>query len=176
MRGEYTTIEIDFHAKSSGCSGFGHEASTCSLDEEEVGEEAGEEVEKEVGGRKLGKYITDSAATCNMTPDADGFTNHRECSRPVGLANGGLTLTSITGYGELTVAFRSDNGWVHIKEQDVATVDVQPHIASVFGTQRPHVCRRQKWGNSQAEEGEDRTFSPDWKVLPLVQRPPRGEG
>ena len=63
------------------------------------------------------QYIADSAATCNMTPDADGLTNYRECSRPLGLADG--RTTSITGYGDLTVAFRSDNGWVHIKLHDV---------------------------------------------------------
>ena len=64
------------------------------------------------------QYIADSAATCNMTPDADGLTNYRECSRPLGLANGGTS--SIAGYGGLTVAFRSDNGWVHVKLHDVA--------------------------------------------------------
>ena len=41
-------------------------------------------VEEEVGGGALGKqavqYIADSAATCNMTPDADGLTNYKECS------------------------------------------------------------------------------------------------
>ena len=46
---------------------------------------------EEVGGGELGKqvvqYIADSAATCNMTPDADGLTNYRKCGRPLGLAN-----------------------------------------------------------------------------------------
>ena len=41
-------------------------------------------VGEEVGGEELGKqvvqYIADSAATCNMTPDADGITNCREFS------------------------------------------------------------------------------------------------
>ena len=67
-------------------------------------------VGEEVGGGELGKqvmqYIADSAATSNMTPDADGLTNYRECSGPLGLANGGTT--SIAGYGDLTVAFRSE--------------------------------------------------------------------
>ena len=79
-------------------------------------------VGEEVGGGELGKqvvqYIADSATTCHMTPDADGLTNYRECSRPLGLANGGTT--SITGYGDLTVAFCSDNGWVNVKLHDVA--------------------------------------------------------
>ena len=37
---------------------------------------------------------------------------------PLGLAKRGTT--SIASYGELTVAFRSDNGWVHVKLHDVA--------------------------------------------------------
>ena len=69
-------------------------------------------------GKQVVQYITDSAARCNMTPDADGLIDYRECSRLLGLANGGTT--SITGYGDLTVAFRSDNGWVHVKLHDVA--------------------------------------------------------
>ena len=64
------------------------------------------------------QYIADSAASRHMKPDADGLTNYRECSRPLGLANGGAT--SIAGYGDLTVAFRSDNTWVHIKLHDVS--------------------------------------------------------
>ena len=79
-------------------------------------------VGEEVGGGELGKqvvyYIADSAATCNMTPDADGLTNYRECSRPLGLTNG--ESTSIAGYGNLTVAFHSGNGWVYVKLHDVA--------------------------------------------------------
>ena len=42
-----------------------------------------------------------------MTPDADGLTNYRECSRPLGLANG--EEISIVGYGDLTVNFRTDH-------------------------------------------------------------------
>ena len=53
------------------------------------------------------QYIADSAAACDMTSDAYGLTNYRECSRPLGLANGGTT--SIAGYGNLTVVFRFDN-------------------------------------------------------------------
>ena len=79
-------------------------------------------VGEKVGGGELGKqvvhYIADSAATCNMAPDADGITNYRECSRPRGLANGGTN--SIVGYGDLTEAFYSDNGWVHVNLHDVA--------------------------------------------------------
>ena len=53
-----------------------------------------------------------------MTSDVNGLTNYKECSRPLGLANGGATSTA--GYGALTVAFRSDNGLVHVKLHDVA--------------------------------------------------------
>ena len=93
--------------------------------QEFVSEETGKgsvTVGEEVGGGKLGKqvmqYIADSAATCNMTPDADGLTDYRECSRPLGLANEGTT--SVTGYGDFTVAFCSETGWLHIKLNDVA--------------------------------------------------------
>ena len=79
-------------------------------------------VGEEIGDGELGKqvvqYIADSVATRNMTPDADDLTNYRECSRPPGLANG--ETTSIAGYGDPTVAFCSDDGWVHIKLHDVA--------------------------------------------------------
>ena len=52
-----------------------------------------------------------------MMPDADGLTSYRKCSRPLGLASGGTI--SIAGYGDLTVAFRSDNGWMHLKLHNV---------------------------------------------------------
>ena len=77
-----------------------------------------------VGGAALDKqvvqYIADSAAACNMTSDADGLTNYRECSRPLGLANG--EEISIVGYGDLTVNLRTDHGWVRVEMNDVALV------------------------------------------------------
>ena len=114
IRGECTTKEDDFITECARCSGFGHEENTCSSDgavlvmelpmsEEDLAVEAQAFVAKkrskcsvmvgeEVGGGKLGtqvvQYIADSAATCNMRPDTDGLTNYRECSRPLGLANG----------------------------------------------------------------------------------------
>ena len=72
------------------------------------------------------QYIADSAAACSMTPDAVGLTNYRKCSRPLGLANGGTT--SIARYGDLAVAFRSDNGWVHVKLHDVAHTPLLSYI------------------------------------------------
>ena len=68
-----------------------------------VGEEIGVgELDKQVV-----QYIANGAATCSTAPDADGLTNYRECSQPLDLANGGTTSTE---YGDLTVAFHSDNG------------------------------------------------------------------
>ena len=149
----------DFLAKCARCSGFVHEESTCSSDaavlamelpmsEEDLAVEAQAFVAKEtgkcrvmvaeeVGGGKLGKhvmqYITGSAAKCNMMPGADGLTNYRECSRPLDVANEGTT--SIIAYGDLTVPFHSDNGWVHVKLHGVyPTVELQPHLAFIFGT------------------------------------------
>ena len=69
-------------------------------------------------GKQVVQYVADSAATCNRTSDADGLTNYRECSRPLGFANG--ETASIAGYGNVAVAFRSDKEWVHVKLQDVA--------------------------------------------------------
>ena len=144
IREECTTKESDFIAEYARCSGFSHEESTCSLDaavlaielpmsEKDVAVEAQAFVAKEtskcnvmvgekVGGGKLGKqvmqYIADSVATCNMTPDADGLSNYREYIRPLDLARGGTT--SLAGYDDLTVAFRSENRWVHVNLHGVA--------------------------------------------------------
>ena len=72
----------------------------CSL---KTGEEVGDgELDKQVM-----QYIADSGATCHLTPDADGLTNYRECSRPLGLAD--RRRISIAGYGDPTVAFRSND-------------------------------------------------------------------
>ena len=76
--------------------------------------------EKTEGGelsKQVVQNIADSATTCNMTPGAEGLSNYREYNRPLGFANGGTA--SITGYGDLTVVFRSNNGWVHVKLHDV---------------------------------------------------------
>ena len=83
----------------------------CSLS---IGEEVGDgELDKQVA-----QYIADSEATCHLTPDADGLTNYRECSRPLGLAD--RRKISIAGYGYLTVAFRSNDSCVHVELHDVA--------------------------------------------------------
>ena len=64
------------------------------------------------------QYIADSAAACNMTPDVEDLTNYRECSRPLGRANG--EAISILGCGDLTVNLRTDHGWVRVETNDVA--------------------------------------------------------
>ena len=132
IREECITKESNFLAMYARCSGFNHKERTRSSDAAVLAMELPMSVEdltveaqafvaketgkcrvmvgEEVGGGELGKqvvqYIADSAATCNMTPDADGLTNYRECSRPLGLTNGGTA--SIAGYGDLAVAFRSE--------------------------------------------------------------------
>ena len=141
-----TTRESDFVPRCTRCTGFGHEESSCLSDtavmamelpvpEEDPAVEIQAFVAAEagkcsamnydrVGGGALDKqvvqYIADSAATCNMTPDADGLTNYRECSRPLGLANG--EEISIVGYGDLTVNFRTAYGWIRVEMNDVAHV------------------------------------------------------
>ena len=88
-----------------------HATGKCSL---RNGEEVGyEELDKQVA-----QYIAGSGATCHLTPDADGLTNCRECNRPLGLAD--RRNISIAGYGDLTVASRSNDSWVHVKLHDVA--------------------------------------------------------
>ena len=98
--------------------GFSLENSQSAKETDKFSIMVGEEVRGGDLGKQVVQHIADSAATYNMTPDADGLINYRECSRPLGLANGGTT--SIAGYGDLTVAFRSDNGWVHVELYDVA--------------------------------------------------------
>ena len=110
-----------------------------------------------VGGVALDKqvvqYIADSAATCNMTPDADGLTNYRECSRPLGLANG--EEISIVGYGDLTVNFRTDHGWVQVKMNDVAHVPQLCHnlISLPSMTLKGHTYMGDKGGVTLKLEG-----------------------
>ena len=160
-----TTRESDFVPRCTRCTGFGHEESSCPSDmavmvmELPVSEddlavesqafaatEAGKcnaAIDDRVGGEALDKqvvqYIADSAATCNITPDADGLTNYRECSRPLGLANG--EEISIVGYGDLTVNFRTDHRWVRVKMNDVAHVPQLSHnlLAPVNDTERSHI-------------------------------------
>ena len=85
----------------------------CSL---RIGEEVGDgELDKQVA-----QYVADSRATCHMTPNVDGLTNYRECSRPLGHAD--RRKMSIAGYGDITAAFRSNDSWVHVKLHNVAHV------------------------------------------------------
>ena len=145
-RQDCTTRESDFVPRCNRCTGYGHEESSCSSDaavlvvelpvpEEDLAVEAQAFAVSEagkcsvtigdaVGGVALDKqvmhYIADSAATCNMTPHSDGLTCYRECSRPLGLANG--EEITIVGYGDLTVDFRTNHGWVRVEMNDVAHV------------------------------------------------------
>ena len=145
-RHDYTTRESDFVPRCNRCTGYGHEESSCSSDaavlvvelpvpEEDLAVEAQAFAVSEagkcsvtigdaVGGVALDKqvmhYIADSAATCSMTPNSDGLTCYRECSRPLGLANG--EEITIVGYGDLTVDFRTNHGWVRVEMNDVAHV------------------------------------------------------
>ena len=145
-RQDCTTRESDFVPRCNRCTGYGHEESSCSSDaavlvvelpvpEEDLAVEAQAFAVSEagkcsvtigdaVGGVALDKqvmhYIADSAATCNMTPNSDGFTCYRECSRPLGLANG--EEITIVGYGDLAVDFRTNHGWVRVEMNDIAHV------------------------------------------------------
>ena len=117
-----------------------------------------------VGGVALDKqvvqYIADSAATCNMTPDADGLTNYRECSRPLGLANG--EEISIVGYGDLTVNFRTEHRWVRVKMNDVAHVPQLSHnlISLPSMTLKGHTYMGDKGGVTLKLKGGETVFFP----------------
>ena len=117
-----------------------------------------------VGGEALDiqvvLYIADSAATCNTTPDADGLTNYRECSRPLGLANG--EETSIVGYGDLTVSFCTDHGWIRVEMNDVAHVPQLSYnfISLPSMTQKGHTYTGDKDGVTLKLKGGDTVFSP----------------
>ena len=78
----------------------------------------GQEVRDGELDKQVAQYIADSGATCHLTPDAGGLTNHRECSRPLNLAD--RRKVSMAGYGDLAVAFRSNDSGVHVKFHDVA--------------------------------------------------------
>lgn len=63
-------------------------------------------------GKQVVQHVTKSTAICNMTPDVDGLTNYRKCSRPSGLADGGAIETE--GYdGDLAVGFRTDKAHMY---------------------------------------------------------------
>ena len=133
-------------------------------------------VGEEVGGGELGKqvvqYIADNAATCNITPGTDGLTNYRECSRP----NGGKTY--IAGYGDLTVAFRSDNEWVHVKLHDIAHTPLSSYnlISLLSLTLKGNTYAGDIDGVTLKLKGGKTVHFPHWKTLPPVRVPPRGEG
>ena len=121
-------------------------------------------IDDRVGGGALDKqvvqYIADSAATCNMTPDADGLTNYRECSRPLGLANG--EEISIVGYGDLTVNFRTDPRWVRVKMNDVAHVPQLSYnlISLPSMTLKGHTYTGDKDGVTLKLKGGETVFFP----------------
>ena len=143
-REDCTTKEGDFVPRFTRCTEFGDEEGSGSSDaavlvvespvsEEDLAVEAQTFAVTEAGNcsvtiggvvggvaldKQVVKYIADSAATCNMTPDTNGLTNYRECSTPLGLANG--EAISIVGYGDLTVNLRTDHGWVRVETNDVA--------------------------------------------------------
>ena len=121
-------------------------------------------IDDRVGGEALDKqvvqYIADSAATCNMTPDANGLTNYRECSRSLGLANG--EEISIVGYSDVTVSFCTDHGWIRVEMNDVAHVPQLSYnlISLPSMTQKGHTYTGDKDGVTLKLEGGETVFFP----------------
>ena len=181
-----TTRESDFVPRCTRCTSFGHEESSCPsntavmamelpVSEEDpaleiqafAATEAGKcsaTIDDRVGGEALDKqvvqYIADSTATCNMTPDADGLTNYRECSRPLGLANG--EEISIVGYGDLTESFCTDHGWIRVEMNDVAHVPQLSYnlISLPSMTQKGHTYTGDKDGVTLKLKGGETVFFP----------------
>ena len=176
----------EFIPRCIRCTGFGHEENSCSsnaavlvmelpVSKEDLAVEAQTFAVTEagkcsltigdaVGGLALNKqvvqYIADSAATCNMTPDADGLTNYRECSRPLGLANG--EAISIVGFGDLTVDLRTDHAWVHVEMNDVAHVPLLNYnlISLLSMTLQGHTYTCDKDGITLKLNGGETMFFP----------------
>ena len=186
MREDCTTKESEFVPRFIRCTGFGHEESSCSsnaavlvvelpVSKEDLAVEAQTFAVTEedkcsvtigdaVGGVALDKqvvqHIADSAATCNMTPDADGLTNYRECSRPLSLANG--EAISIVGFGDLTVNLRIDHEWVRVEMNDVVHVPLLNYnlISLLFMTLQDHTFTGDKDGITLKLDGGETMFSP----------------
>ena len=95
-----------------------------------------------------------------MTPDAEGLTNYRECSRPLGLANG--EAISIVGCGELTMNLRTDHGWVRVETNDVAHAPLLNYnLASLPSmTLQGHTYTGDKDGITLKLNGGETVFSP----------------
>ncbi|CAN0486929.1 unnamed protein product, partial [Scytosiphon promiscuus] len=62
-------------------------------------------------------FILDSGASCTMFTSDDGFVNYRECDKRVRVA--GKRELPIVGQGDVTIAFRSEQGRVRLKLRDV---------------------------------------------------------
>ncbi|CAN0361141.1 unnamed protein product, partial [Scytosiphon promiscuus] len=64
--------------------------------------------------------ILDSGTSCTMFTSDDGFVNYRECDKRVRVA--GKRELPIVGQGDVTIAFRSEQGRVRLKLCDVFQV------------------------------------------------------
>ena len=137
-RGECLPIRRD--GTSNGKVFAANATGKCSL-------RTGEEVEDGELDKQVAQYIADSGATCHLTLDADGLTNYRECPRPLGLAD--RRKISIADYGDLAVAFRSNDSWVHVKLHDVA------HASLLSYNHVSLICRKGERGSSQAKRGRN---------------------
>ena len=185
-REDCITKESKFVLRCIRCTGSGHEESSCSsnaavlvvelpVSKEDLAVEAqmfavteagkcSATIGDAVGGVALDKqvvqYISDSAATCNMTPDADGLTNYREYSRPLGFANG--EEISIAGYGDLTVNLLTDHRWVRAEMNDVAHVPLLNYnfISLPSMTLQGHTYTGDKDGTTLKLNGRETVFSP----------------
>ncbi|CAN0231091.1 unnamed protein product, partial [Scytosiphon promiscuus] len=62
-------------------------------------------------------FILDSGASCTMFTSDDGFVKFRECDKRVRVA--GKRELPIVGQGDVTIAFRSEQGRVRLELRDI---------------------------------------------------------
>ena len=67
--------------------------------------------------RQVAQHIADTRGTCHLTPDADCLKSYEKWSRSLDLAV--RRKIAIAGYGDLTLAFRFNESWVHVQLHDV---------------------------------------------------------
>lgn len=165
-----TTPESGRLPQCEHCMGFGHKKDACPTEEAVLAEVISDtdSVENQASVAELGqpgecgtvgpvgvvgqgqdvmKYVADTAATVSMFASSDGFANYRECSGRVKGVAGDKAPLPLLGYGEVTVVFKTENGWVpvpilnaaHVPELPYNIISISPHLDQYVGGRRAHV-------------------------------------
>lgn len=151
-----STPKSEYLQQCAHCAGWGHTTDECPTETAVVAEVVEEESETDslenvayvaeehqqgkcghvglVGvteqGRDVMRYVADTAASCSMFTSADSFVKYLECSGSLKGISG--TTSPIQGYGDVTVFFRSNNGWSPVTLKHVAhTPELQYNLVSI---------------------------------------------